>query len=638
MTVSKTTKIALKVFFALTILLLIILISFSVYLSTSPNHFIKILTAQFEENTGRKLIAGEAEIRLFLHPEIIIKDVSLANADWGSRKQMMTVEILRVKFNLFAFFLGEILVDEIHMIAPDFYFEKNTQGHANWDFNDGDFPVMNVDQLEVNEGQLYYKEDVSGRTRNFKIDHFQLQHLLKDSLQAIELKVEHLGHQIEITGKTSNAKSWLRNDPFALDLNVKSNDIQAKIDGKIKRPKNLQGLNINLKLKAETLSSFSWLADTKLPQIGPITLNAQLLDSEGGFKLDNFSAELGRANVSGPIEIITTKPQPKIYAKLKVSNFDTADLSQDDSYEVQTKSIENKMDQGGSASIFSDKALPLDLLKETDAEVSLTAKNITLFAVPVNNLNLKLSLNSGLLEIKPITAEVADGSFMADLVIDASSKVAKIGSNVHADHVVLGELLKALSGKAHLEGGKTDIDINISGQGISTRAIASTLNGHVYAVTGEGLINYDLSLAAEGIIISVFKKMNPMKEKKVTTILDCIVVRFDIADGIATIDKSLAYQSEALKVLGNGTIDFNDEKINILLSSKSTVATFLQVKGSLAKPAIVMNPVKALQKGTSLWAAIMTGGISLAAEIVYDYVTSDGNPCEIAQRDIPPAK
>ena len=116
--------------------------------------------------------------------------------------------------------------------------------------------------------------------------------------------------------------------------------------------------------------------------------------------------------------------------------------------------------------------------------------------------------------------------------------------------------------------------------------------------------------------------------------MDCIVLRFDIADGIATIDKSLAYQSESLKVLGSGTIDFNNEKINILLSSKSTIATFLQLKGSLAKPVIVMNPVKALQKGTSLWAAIMTGGMSMAAEIVYDYVTSDENPCEIAQRDI----
>jgi len=80
----------------------------------------------------------------------------------------------------------------------------------------------------------------------------------------------------------------------------------------------------------------------------------------------------------------------------------------------------------------------------------------------------------------------------------------------------------------------------------------------------------------------------------------------------------------------------NSEKINILLSSKSTVASFLQVNGALDKPEVKVNPVTALQKGTSLWAAIMTGGISMAAEIVFDYVTSDGSPCEIAQREIKP--
>jgi uncharacterized protein involved in outer membrane biogenesis len=618
--VSKTTKLALKVFFALTTLILIILISVGVYLSTSANHFIKILTAQVEENTGRKLMAGEAEISLSLHPEIIITDVSLANAEWGSRKQMVTAERLKVKFSLFAFLAGEILFDEIHIVAPDFYFEKNAQGLANWNFIDVDLPIVNVDQLKVNEGQLYYKEDLSGNTFTFKIDHFQLQHLLKDSLQTVELKAEHLGHLIEITGKTGNAKSWLRNDPFVLDLNFKSNDIQAKVDGEITKPIDLQGLNVDLSLKAETLSSFSWLAKINLPKTGHFTLNARLSDQETGFGIEKFAVELGKASLSGSIEIITTKSQPKILAKLIASNFDTTDFK--------------PSSQDESDSIFFDKPLPLSFLKEADADVSLSAKDITIFTVPAHNLSLKVLLNNGLLAIKPITAEIADGSFMADLSINAASQPAQVAADFHADQIDLGKLLKSLSGKAHLEGGKTDIDINISGQGNSTRALASSLNGYVYANTGEGLINYDLSLAAESIILSVLKKMNPMKEKKETTTLDCIVLRFDIADGIATIDKSLAYQSESLKVLGNGTIDFNNEKINILLSSKSTIATFLQLKGSLAKPVIVMNPVKALQKGTSLWAAIMTGGMSMAAEIVYDYVTSDENPCEIAQRDI----
>jgi uncharacterized protein involved in outer membrane biogenesis len=629
---SKTTKIALKVFFALTSFLFIILISVALYLSARPNNFIKILTAQVEENTGRKLMVREAEISLSLHPEIIINDVSLANVEWGSRDQMVTVKRLRIKVNLLAFLFGELSFDEIHIIAPEFHFEKNPQGQVNWDFLDVDLPIMNVDQLEIIEGQLFYK-DVSERTFNFKIDHFHLQHFLQDALQNIELKVEHQGNHIEISGKTGDAKSWLKNELFALDLTIKSNDIQAKINGKIKRPRDLKGLDFNLNLKAESLSSFSWLTETKLPQIGYFTLSARLLDQENGFKLDNFSVDLGRANFSGPIEIKTTKSRPKIYAKLTVLNFDTADLSQDDNTGGQLKSFENKMEQGESALMFSDKPLPLGFFVKTDADVSLRAKEINLFAVPVQNLNLKLLLNNGILVINPITAKVADGSFMAEVIIDASSKVARVGANINANQVDLGDLLSALLGKAHLEGGKTDIDINISGQGNSTRAIASTLNGHVYAVTGEGMINYDLSMAGESIIFAVLQKMNPMKEKQETTDLDCIVVRFDIADGIATIDKSLAYQSETLKVLGNGTIDLNNEKINILLSSKSTVASFLQVKGSLDKPAIVMNPVKALQKGTSLWVAIMTGGMSMAAEIVYDHVTSEGSPCEIAKRD-----
>ena len=152
MALSKTTKIALKVFFALTSLFLIILITVAVYLSSSPNHFIKFLTAQVEQNMGRKLATGEAEISLSLHPEIVIKDISLANAEWGSRELMATAESLRIKLSLFAFLFGEVSFEEIHIIAPDFLFEKNFQGQTNWDFIDADLPIMNVDLLEVNEG------------------------------------------------------------------------------------------------------------------------------------------------------------------------------------------------------------------------------------------------------------------------------------------------------------------------------------------------------------------------------------------------------------------------------------------------------------------------------------------------------
>jgi hypothetical protein len=94
----------------------------------------------------------------------------------------------------------------------------------------------------------------------------------------------------------------------------------------------------------------------------------------------------------------------------------------------------------------------------------------------------------------------------------------------------------------------------------------------------------------------------------------------------------MAYESKTLKVLGEGTIDLKAEKVNILLSSKSTVASLLQIQGPLGKPEVGVNPVGVLKKGTSIGAAILTGGLSYAAETLFDQVTSEGSPCEIAQR------
>lgn len=636
---TKSIKIALKVFAALATILVIILVAGAVYLSSNFDHFMQTLTSQIEENTGRNFVVGEAALELSLNPEIELKDVSLSNAEWGSRKQMVMADSLVIKLNLLSLLFGEILFDEIRFVAPDFHLETNAQGRGNWEFLDVRLPIMSVDHIEVNKGQVSYQDGMTGRKTGLNIVDLNLQKLSESDLQDVEIKAKYLDHFVKINGRTGSLKNWLKNVPFILDININSTDAQASVKGEINQPINFKGLNIKINIEAETLSSFSWLADLNFPPVGPVALGARLSDQKNGYKLDDFSADIGGSNVSGPVEIITTKTQPMVTAKLTASDFDTADFKDNVNGDMTQNSEKGSQDQAKQDDpfpIFSSKALPLGALKQVDADISLSAKNSTMFAIPVHNLNLKLLLENGLLKIRPITAELANGSFRADLVINASSQTAKMTANFLADQVELGELLKALSGKAHLDGGKTDVEIAINGQGSTMKELVSTLNGHVSSVTGKGQINYDLSLAGENLIFNIFKKMNPFKEKQETTSLDCIVARFNIEDGIATIDKGLAYESESLKILGNGTIDLSSEKINIILSSKSTVASFLQIKGPLGKPEVKLDPVTALQKGTSLWAAIMTGGISMAAEIVFDYVTSDGSPCEIAQREITP--
>ncbi|MDH3961514.1 MAG: AsmA family protein, partial [Desulfuromonadales bacterium] len=160
---TKSIKIALKVFAALATILVIILVAGAVYLSSNFDHFMQTLTSQIEENTGRNFVVGEAALELSLNPEIELKDVSLSNAEWGSRKQMVMADSLVIKLNLLSLLFGEILFDEIRFVAPVFHLETNAQGRGNWEFLDVRLPIMSVDHIEVNKGRVSYQDGMTGR-------------------------------------------------------------------------------------------------------------------------------------------------------------------------------------------------------------------------------------------------------------------------------------------------------------------------------------------------------------------------------------------------------------------------------------------------------------------------------------------
>jgi uncharacterized protein involved in outer membrane biogenesis len=644
-------KTVLKVFATLTALLLIILIAGAVYLSSHLDQFKQLAINQVEEATGRKLVIGEAEMALSIKPTIKIKDVSLENAKWGTRPQMVKASSLIVRINLLSLLLGEIHFDEIRLIAPDVYLETNVQGQGNWVFSvkssgkevspeqesNKSVPLMALERLEIEKGQFFYRDGHSTRKTNVSIDHLTLQPLSSGNTLALELAAKYLEHPITVEGKIGSLNTYLGNAPFPLDLNFETPDIQAKVNGAMTRPMDFQGLLFGLKLKAKTLSSLSWVAGTTLPPSGPLAVNGSLSVEDNVYRLKDLSTTLGNSDLSGTIELHVTKDKPKIIASLTASNINRSDFISQASSDMDQKSDEQpqpEVKQGKTSQIFSDNLLPFDSLKETDADISLKAKNILLDSVTLQNFDMKLLIENGVLTAKPIHTDIANGTIEANLGINASQQIAKVAADIHANQLDLGELLKTMTGKEHLNGGKTDFSLDLNAQGNSARALASTLNGQLLSSIGKAQINYDLRLAGGNLIIELIKKMNPLAEQQKTNELHCAVMRFNIKDGIATTDKGLAYESKTLKALGDGTIDLKTEKVNILLSSKSTIASLLQIKGPLEKPEIGVNPVGVLKKGTSLGAAILTGGLSYAAETLFDQFTSEGSPCEIAQRGI----
>ena len=106
-------------------------------------------------------------------------------------------------------------------------------------------------------------------------------------------------------------------------------------------------------------------------------------------------------------------------------------------------------------------------------------------------------------------------------------------------------------------------------------------------------------------------------------------------DGLLQTAPGLAFKTDKITILSNGTINLNNEALDmdfqsnpsktLNISASEFINPYIKVVGTLAKPAITLNPTRALISGT---AAVTTGGLSILAKAAFDRIKGTQNPCE----------
>jgi hypothetical protein len=247
-------------------------------------------------------------------------------------------------------------------------------------------------------------------------------------------------------------------------------------------------------------------------------------------------------------------------------------------------------------------------LKSVNATLSLNAKQIKTSSMMFADSNVTLSLQDGLLTIKPLNSLVVGGS------ID-------------------------LNGKLH--GAKTGINLNISGSGDSVGQIMADLNGKLLVKVDKGVSTDLISRAlVADVLTKLVNMLNPFSQSSDNTQLECAVVNFDIKEGMAITDKGIAISTSQMNIIGSGVINLKTEGLDIGIKPEAKqglglnagkLASFVRVGGNLANPQATTDLTGALSSGLSVSTAFATGGLSLLAEGLFNRVTADANPCATAR-------
>ncbi len=82
---------------------------------------------------GRLEVNGPVELQATFPPSVVIHDVRIKNAKWGTRKDMMTANTVVAEIDLIPLLKGEMAVPRLRMIGVDIVVERRADGTSNWD-------------------------------------------------------------------------------------------------------------------------------------------------------------------------------------------------------------------------------------------------------------------------------------------------------------------------------------------------------------------------------------------------------------------------------------------------------------------------------------------------------------------------
>lgn len=596
-----------------------------------------LIEDQAKAATGREVTIGDIDLAVSLAPAIVLTDVKLANASWGSRPEMVVLPRLEVHTQLVPLLFGNINLTSIAAEAPDVLLEINKDGRGNWEF---DVPAqeesatpLNVDDISVAGLKLGYRDaqsnlsadvtaktialEIEGALQDMNVTSTEIegaQVAFKEasasgnaSIESLSLKARGRITDLGITLlDTSGVKLAYKGEGDPVDLAIENLTVEE--DGKVAMAATFAGEAVKLN--------------------GTVAPIATLVAMNKAFPA-KVEAEGFGVRATSDITVEMVKGRPSVNGSINIPELD---LSTGSRGAGQAAAAGDRM--------FPATPLPWDLMTSADADVRLSIGKVTLpDGIIVTDVAVPVKMAGGRLSAAPVTLAVAGGSVSADLGLNADTKAMTLKAEAKG---FTAEALAKTAGKGDvITQGPIDFAVDVRGSGASVRDIMASLDGELIAGMGESRMRTDaLNMVGADVVMQVLSAINPLGNKDPYTVARCGVINFQISDGVAQTNQGIALVTDKMQITSSGQIDLRNERIDLNIRPRATgglgvglgsLAQAVKVSGSLSDPGVGIDKAGAMKTLGVLGAAFATGGASLLAQGAKDRIDGDGDPCQTAR-------
>lgn len=560
--------------------------------------------------TGRVLlIRGDLEVHLgWPWPRIQARQVSYANPAWAAQAQLLTADEVAFSIHLPQLLAQRLSLSDLHLVKPVVFLEVGADGRKTWllDRNQKDDNArVVIDRLTLDQGVIGY-DDKAGKTSI----RAELSSLAKpaDQRQAsgvsFSAKGKYKGLPLIAKG-TGDSVLALRDEstPFGLVIDTTVGQTRIQAQGHITSLMKFSAIDMQLTLSGDNLNQLFTLTGIALPATRDYVAQGHFVRKGNTLRYEAFSGRVGTSDLTGWWQVETGGKRPLLTADLVSTQLTLEDLgpvigARPGHLDAAIKAVETTGTAGAvtprSKRVMPDLPFKFANWDTVDADVKFSAQSMRQAQyMPLEGLSTHLRLSDSVLTLDPLQFGMAGGQLMAAVTLDGRHNPIQAKARLQLKRLALAKLLPAdQKGKASTSqiGGQ----ITLAGSGNSVGTMLAQADGSVALLVSGGDIS-QMAMEKAGLHLWEIFRLTLTGDKQIK--LRCAVANFDVKSG--TMDaNTLLLDTEVTTLLGSGSIDLAQEKLDLTLTQKTkntsplSLRSPIHIGGNFAKPVIQVDQTR----------------------------------------------
>ncbi|QQQ00202.1 AsmA family protein [Lysobacter enzymogenes] len=559
------------------------------------NWFKGPIERQVEARTGRKLqIGGNLDVDLGRVPVIRADALSFANAPWGKAPSMASAQRLELAIEFWPLLKGEIRIPDIRLSQPRVYLQSDREHGGNWVFGSGGGELPKFRRIWIDDGRLEFI-DPAGKT-DIRLDIASREPKREDAAPPVDVagKGRWKGNPFTLQGRAESPLE-LRDtvNPYRINLRAAAGATRAHARGELVDPFHLRDFDLQFALSGKNLADLYPLIGVAIPPTPPYALDGRLRRAGALWRYDGFTGKVGDSDLAGNASVDTAGQRPYLRADLTSRRLDFDDLAgfvgaapeQGRGESTNPELAAQHARQDASARLLPDTPYHLEKLRSMDADVKLKAARIEAPGWPLDDMQAHLLLENGVLKLDPLNFGVAGGDIRSTITMDARAATLRTRGDIQARRLDLAKLMPGVKlGQDAI--GKVGGRIALAGSGNSIAKMLGGSDGSVAVGMGQGQIS-NLLMEFTGIDVAEILKFKLTGDHKIP--IRCGFGDFAVKDGVMTA-KSLAFDTSDTVLVGSGTIDLNQEKLDLTIRPRPKDRSLLALRTPLLVTGSFKNP------------------------------------------------